>query len=208
MALFVCSVGSALELPVPGTVAAESRKPSNSSLHGGCTNIPPLVTLAPEGDVVAPAFSGSSSPGELHDVRVLLVDDDESSRRVGHRLLQQVGVQRGNVTFLSSGPAVVRWLAVLLMKITGLVSTSGRCFHTCDLNMFVVRRWDIGPAVLEFLQDPEKASLIDVAFLDISLPGMSGVEVVHRLGSAVPPVRCPIVATTGSVDEDSIAEFK
>jgi CheY-like chemotaxis protein len=42
-------------------------------------------------------------------------------------------------------------------------------------------------------------------FLDIRMPGKSGIEVMRELGEAPP---FPVVAMTGNVDRDSVDEYR
>jgi CheY-like chemotaxis protein len=45
----------------------------------------------------------------------------------------------------------------------------------------------------------------DLMFLDIRMPGKSGLDVMKELGQALP---FPIIAMTGNVDKDSVDEYK
>ena len=49
------------------------------------------------------------------------------------------------------------------------------------------------------------ASIADVMFLDIFMPGKSGVEVMREVGGRPP---FPVVAMTGNVDKDSVDTYK
>ncbi len=63
-----------------------------------------------------------------------------------------------------------------------------------------------GLAAYELLSDPVRASQLDVVFMDILMPGLSGIEVLERLGANRPT--CPIIATTGSVEASSVDQFR
>jgi CheY-like chemotaxis protein len=63
-----------------------------------------------------------------------------------------------------------------------------------------------GLAAYELLSDPVRASQLDVVFMDILMPGLSGIEVLERLGVNRPS--CPIIATTGSVEESTVLELR
>ncbi len=46
---------------------------------------------------------------------------------------------------------------------------------------------------------------VDVMFLDIRMPGKSGIEVMQELGHTPP---CPVIAMTGNVDVDSVQLYR
>ncbi len=56
------------------------------------------------------------------------------------------------------------------------------------------------------LSDPVRAREFDIVFMDILMPGLSGIEVMERLGTNRPA--CPIIATTGSVEDSTVAQLK
>lgn len=62
-----------------------------------------------------------------------------------------------------------------------------------------------GNAAFRLLDNVEAVSKLDLCFLDILMPGMSGIEVLQRL--KVKPA-CPIIATTGSVEASSVADMQ
>ena len=53
--------------------------------------------------------------------------------------------------------------------------------------------------------DPATGSAVNIVFLDISLPGISGIDIVRQL----PRTRqFAVVATTGSVDDQSLDDLR
>ena len=63
-----------------------------------------------------------------------------------------------------------------------------------------------GTAALAFMNDTVASAMIDVVFMDIMMPGLTGIQVVDKL--ACKPYHCPIIATTGSVDETSLRDMR
>ena len=61
-----------------------------------------------------------------------------------------------------------------------------------------------GPSALDFLNDPDQLQPFDIVFMDIMMPGMNGLQVLESL----PSRPYPIVATTGSVEEEAVAEIR
>ncbi len=51
-----------------------------------------------------------------------------------------------------------------------------------------------------------RAREFDIVFMDILMPGLSGIEVMERLGTNRPA--CPIIATTGSVEDSIVVQLK
>ena len=62
-----------------------------------------------------------------------------------------------------------------------------------------------GTSALEYLNRPSSRSL-QVVFMDIMMPGLTGIQVLE--GLACKPYHCPIIATTGSVEDEAVAEMK
>ncbi len=62
-----------------------------------------------------------------------------------------------------------------------------------------------GQSALPLLSDPVRMSGTRIVFLDIRMPGMSGIELMQAL-----PCKpsCPVVSVTGSVEPDAVEEMK
>ena len=64
-----------------------------------------------------------------------------------------------------------------------------------------------GPSTVAFLANPANTATVQVMFLDIMMPGLTGIQVMEALSDDVKrSVR--VIATTGSVEDDSIAEMR
>ncbi len=58
---------------------------------------------------------------------------------------------------------------------------------------------------MEVLKDERQACSLSLVLLDIMMPGMTGVELMERMGRSV---SCPVLAMTGSVDPDTVARMR
>ena len=71
-------------------------------------------------------------------------------------------------------------------------------------------RWGCGAgaSALAILSDPAQAADIDIVFLDIRMPGMTGIELMQALATVPARPACPVVAVTGSVEPDTVEELR
>lgn len=75
-----------------------------------------------------------------------------------------------------------------------------RALRKCDVaaNLKVVRD---GEAAWKFLRDPSNRDQLDVVFLDVKLPLMTGFEVLERLRHEEIFLPCPVLILSGSCEE-------
>lgn len=75
-----------------------------------------------------------------------------------------------------------------------------RALRKCEVvaNLKVVRD---GEAAWKFLREPQNRKQLDVIFLDVKLPMMTGFEVLERLRNEEVFLDCPVLILSGSCEE-------
>lgn len=84
-------------------------------------------------------------------------------------------------------------IRLLLADDQALVRGALAALLSLESDLAVVAEVDRGDEVLAAVRDHE----VDVALLDIEMPGMTGIEVVEQLATEVPAVRTLVVTTFG-----------
>lgn len=182
-----------------GILHSATEDKSNSAALGPDSLSDVFVSIpaaAPNPSVAATRFTRVGSADVVVDIsslQFLFVDDEAPNRRIGSRYLSQLKVPPAQITLLSDGMLSAP-CPVMLFKFIRSTSSGS---PVCNIS---------GPSALEFLSNPSNRESVDVVFLDIMLPGLSGIQVLEQLTSR--PSECVIIACTGSVEASTIVELR
>lgn len=179
--------------------ATEDKSSSAALGPGSLSDVTVFVSIpaaAPSPSVAATRFTRVGSADVVVDIsslQFLFVDDEAPNRRIGSRYLSQLKVPPAQITLLSDGMLSAP-CPVMLFKFIRSTSSGS---PVCNIS---------GPSALEFLSNPSNRESVDVVFLDIMMPGLSGIQVLEQLTSR--PSECVIIACTGSVEASTIVELR
>jgi CheY-like chemotaxis protein len=142
-------------------------------------------------------------------LRIALVDDEPANQRVAARFLKGLGVDPDNILILSDGACAS--LTAFRVQVVRAVDTT-LCSRVGD-DALELLKGTYFPIAAHHGSSPPHTPVtaprpqlsFDVMFLDIRMPGKSGIDVMKEIAGPLP---CPVIAMTGNVDKDSVNEYK